>query len=100
MKPVAYADAHAAPKEPLSFEAFLQQYEDAHAEWVNGEVVPKMPASVAVQRAHLSPRLWIPDAPEDSRIDAYRLRYLHQPSLVAMLERDCHILLPRLLHHP
>jgi hypothetical protein len=48
----------------------------------------------------MSPRLWIPDAPEDSRIDAYRLRYLHQPSLVAMLERDCHILLPRLLHHP
>jgi hypothetical protein len=38
MEPVAYADAHAAPKEPLSFEAFLQQYDDAHAEWVNGEV--------------------------------------------------------------
>jgi Uma2 family endonuclease len=49
MKPVAYADAHAAPKEPLSFEAFLQRYDDAHAEWVNGEVVPKMPASVEHQ---------------------------------------------------
>jgi Uncharacterized protein conserved in cyanobacteria, COG4636 len=49
MEPVADADAHAAPKEPLSFEAFLQQYEDAHAEWVNGEVVPKMPASVEHQ---------------------------------------------------
>jgi Uma2 family endonuclease len=49
MKPVVYAEAHAAPKEPLSFEAFLQQYDDAHAEWVNGEVVPKMPASVEHQ---------------------------------------------------
>jgi len=49
MEPVAYADAHAAPKEPLSLEAFLQQYDDAHAEWVNGEVVPKMPASVEHQ---------------------------------------------------
>jgi hypothetical protein len=39
MEPVAYADAHAAPKEPLSLEAFLRQYDDAHAEWVNGEVV-------------------------------------------------------------
>ena len=25
MEPVAYADAHAAPKEPLAFEAFLQR---------------------------------------------------------------------------
>jgi len=49
MEPVVYADAHAAPKEPLSLEAFLQQYDDAHAEWVNGEFVPKMPASVEHQ---------------------------------------------------
>ena len=51
MEPVADADAHAAPKEPLSFEAFLQRYDDAHAEWVNGEVLPKMPASVVHQRS-------------------------------------------------
>jgi len=50
MEPVVYAEAHAALKEPLSFEAFLQQYEDAHAEWVNGEAIPKTPASVEHQR--------------------------------------------------
>lgn len=50
MKPVAYAGAHAALKEPLSFEAFLQQYDDTHAEWVNGEAIPKTPASVEHQR--------------------------------------------------
>ena len=50
MKPVADAGAHAALKEPLSFEAFLQQYDDTHAEWVNGEAIPKTPASVEHQR--------------------------------------------------
>jgi Uma2 family endonuclease len=50
MEPVADAGAHAAPKEPLSFEAFLQQYDDTHAEWVNGEAIPKTPASVEHQR--------------------------------------------------
>jgi Uma2 family endonuclease len=50
MEPVAYAGAHAAPKEPLSLEAFLQRYDDAHAEWVNGEAIPKTPASVEHQR--------------------------------------------------
>jgi Uma2 family endonuclease len=38
------------PRETLTFEAFLQRYDDAHAEWVNGEVLPKMPASVEHQR--------------------------------------------------
>jgi Uma2 family endonuclease len=50
MEPVADAGAHAALKEPLSFEAFLQQYDDTHAEWVNGEAIPKTPASVEHQR--------------------------------------------------
>ena len=50
MKPVADAGAHAAPKEPLSLEAFLQRYDDTHAEWVNGEAIPKTPASVEHQR--------------------------------------------------
>ena len=50
MEPVADAGAHAALKEPLSLEAFLQQYDDTHAEWVNGEAIPKTPASVEHQR--------------------------------------------------
>jgi Uma2 family endonuclease len=42
-------EARAEPKEPLTFEAFLQQYDDTHAEWVNGEAIPKMPVSVKHQ---------------------------------------------------
>ena len=49
MKSVADANAHAQARETLTFEAFLQRYDDAHAEWVNGEVLPIMPASVEHQ---------------------------------------------------
>ena len=49
MKSVADANARAQPQETLPFEAFLLRYNDAHAEWVDGEVLPKMPASVEHQ---------------------------------------------------
>jgi Uma2 family endonuclease len=49
MKSVADANAHAQARETLTFEAFLQRYDDAHAEWANGEVLPIMPASVEHQ---------------------------------------------------
>jgi hypothetical protein len=49
MEQATYVEARAEPKEPLTFEAFLQQYDDTHAEWVNGEAIPKMPVSVTHQ---------------------------------------------------
>jgi Uma2 family endonuclease len=49
MEQATYVEARAEPKEPLTFEAFLQQYDDTHAEWVNGEAIPKMPVSVKHQ---------------------------------------------------
>jgi len=50
MEQATYVEARAEPKEPLTFEAFLQQYDDTHAEWVNGEAIPKMPVSVTHQK--------------------------------------------------
>jgi Uma2 family endonuclease len=50
MEQVTYAETHAEPKETLSFEEFLQRYDDTHAEWVNGEAIPKMPVSVIHQK--------------------------------------------------
>ena len=50
MEQMTYAGTQAAPKETLSFEEFLQRYDDTHAEWVNGEAIPKMPVSVIHQR--------------------------------------------------
>jgi Uma2 family endonuclease len=50
MEQVTYAETHAEPKETLSFEEFLQRYDDTHAEWVNGEAIPKMPVSVEHQK--------------------------------------------------
>ena len=49
MEQATYPEARSEPKEPLTFEAFLQQYDDTHAEWVNGEAIPKMPVSVEHQ---------------------------------------------------
>jgi len=50
MEQMTYAGTQAVPKETLSFEEFLQRYDDTHAEWVNGEAIPKMPVSVIHQR--------------------------------------------------
>jgi hypothetical protein len=80
MKPVAYAGAHAALKEPLSFEAFLQQYDDAHAEWVNGEVIPKMPASVVHQRSSRFLYTLI-----NTWVEYHQLGEVHHPPLLVKL---------------
>jgi Uma2 family endonuclease len=80
MKPVADAGAHAAPKEPLSFEAFLQQYDDTHAEWVNGEVIPKMPASVVHQRSSRFLYTLI-----NTWVEYHQLGEVHHPPLLVKL---------------
>ncbi|BCW96398.1 MAG: Uma2 family endonuclease [Fimbriimonadales bacterium] len=53
MEQVISTEAHVASQEPRTFEEFLQQYDDAHAEWVNGEVMPLMPASVEHQDTNM-----------------------------------------------
>jgi Uma2 family endonuclease len=50
MEQRTYAETQAVPKETLSFEEFLQRYDETHAEWVNGKAIPKMPVSVIHQR--------------------------------------------------
>ena len=44
MKPVADADVHAAPKEPLSFEAFLRQRVSVFAVRFKHSPTPTLPA--------------------------------------------------------
>jgi Uma2 family endonuclease len=51
MEQITYAGLLTERSERLTFEAFLQQYDATHAEWVNGEVIPKMPVSVVHQRS-------------------------------------------------
>ncbi|MGQ9658377.1 MAG: Uma2 family endonuclease [Fimbriimonadales bacterium] len=51
MKQHASAKTGTPLQEPLTFEAFLQQYTDTRAEWVDGEVFPAMPVSVIHQKA-------------------------------------------------
>jgi Uma2 family endonuclease len=51
MQQTAYTGTQAGESERLTFEAFLQQYDTAHAEWVDGEVIQKMPASVVHQKS-------------------------------------------------
>jgi Uma2 family endonuclease len=47
MQPTAEATT---PKQTVSFEEFLEMLDDeTHAEWVDGEVIPKMPVSVRHQ---------------------------------------------------
>lgn len=51
MEQATYESIRTAPRGKLAFEEFLEWLtEDTHAEWVNGEVVPKMPVSVLHQR--------------------------------------------------
>jgi Uma2 family endonuclease len=80
MEQVAYAEAHAAPKEPLPFEAFLQQYDDAHAEWVNGEVIAKVPVSVVHQRSSRFLYTLI-----NAWVDYHQLGEVHHPPLLVKL---------------
>jgi len=41
------------PKQTVSFEEFLEMLDDeSHAEWVDGEVIPKIPVSVRHQRSN------------------------------------------------
>jgi Uma2 family endonuclease len=50
MQPTAEATT---PKQTVSFEEFLEMLDDeTHAEWVDGEVIPKMPVSVRHQRSN------------------------------------------------
>ena len=43
------------PKQTVSFEEFLEMLDDeSHAEWVDGEVIPKMPVSVKHQDNNLN----------------------------------------------
>jgi Uma2 family endonuclease len=50
MQPTAKATT---PKQTVSFEEFLEMLDDeTHAEWVDGEVIPKMPVSVRHQRSN------------------------------------------------
>ncbi len=53
MKQAISTEARAAPQQPRTFGEFLQQYDDAHAEWVNGEVLTVMPASVEHQDTNM-----------------------------------------------
>ncbi len=53
MEQVVSAEARAAPQKPRTFGEFLQQYDDAHAEWVDGEVITVMPASVEHQDTNM-----------------------------------------------
>ncbi|MEN3001927.1 MAG: Uma2 family endonuclease [Armatimonadota bacterium] len=51
MEQVVYEGARRPPQGKVSFEEFLDWLdEDTHAEWVDGEVIPKMPVSVKHQR--------------------------------------------------
>jgi Uma2 family endonuclease len=52
MQPTAEATT---PKQTVSFEEFLEMLDDeTHAEWVDGEVIPKMPVSVKHQDNNLN----------------------------------------------
>jgi len=51
MEPITYAWSLAERSERLTLEAFLQQYDNTHAEWVNGEAIPIMPVSVIHQKS-------------------------------------------------
>ncbi|MCS7065097.1 MAG: Uma2 family endonuclease, partial [Fimbriimonadales bacterium] len=51
MEQVVYEGARRPPQGRVSFEEFLEWLdEDTHAEWVDGEVIPKMPVSVKHQK--------------------------------------------------
>lgn len=53
MEQVIYEGARTPPQGKISFEAFLEWLdEDTHAEWVDGEVILKMPVSVRHQDAN------------------------------------------------
>jgi len=80
MKSVADANARAQPQETLPFEAFLQQYDDAHAEWVDGEVLPKMPVSVVHQRSSRFLYALI-----NAWVEYHQLGEVHHPPLLVKL---------------
>ncbi|MCX7993255.1 MAG: Uma2 family endonuclease, partial [Fimbriimonadales bacterium] len=53
MEQVIYAETRTPPQYKVSFEEFLEWLEeDTHAEWIDGEVVLKMPVSVEHQKAN------------------------------------------------
>ncbi len=80
MKSVADANAHAQARETLTFEAFLQRYDDAHAEWVDGEVLPKVPVSVVHQRSSRFLYALI-----NAWVEYHQLGEVHHPPLLVKL---------------
>lgn len=53
MEQAIYAETRTPPQDRVSFEEFLEWLdEDTHAEWVDGEVILKMPVSVEHQKVN------------------------------------------------
>lgn len=78
MQSAVYEPTKPVPQGKVSFEQFLEwRDEDTHAEWVDGEVILKMPVSVAHQKSnsflHKLLSAWV---------DYYQLGEVHHPPLL------------------